>query len=84
MITPQDVFERLVKRKRHWLEGPPRVSLSGEEGEFGTLSFVFPAGDVVEMGVYLYDRGHVLVQAEEAIERSKELADQLMMFEMTT
>jgi hypothetical protein len=65
-IEPQDVVERLMRRKPHWFHGRPKIELSGNPGEFGVLRFDF-IDKVVEYRIFIADRQVILDAAEMGI-----------------
>ena len=65
-VIPQDIIDRITRRKPYWLQGPPKISLFGKAHEFGTLEFDF-TDEIVSYKVYIADHQKLLAVAEEAI-----------------
>ena len=72
MIEPKDVVARLMRRKRIWLQGKPRIILEGEPGQFGRLIFDF-GDERIGYNIYIYDKMHIVEAAQTAIDNFHQL-----------
>lgn len=66
-IIPEDIIERILRRKPYWLNGPPKISLYGENHKFGILSFNFNDGEIIQYNIFITDRQKLREVAENAI-----------------
>lgn len=55
---PQDIAQRIFRRKPYWFHGPPSFSLLGENGEFGVLKLDF-GDEVYEWTIYISDKERI-------------------------
>lgn len=75
-ITPIDVVDRLLCKKRHWFHGDPTIKLIGEQASFGVLRFDF-GDEIVEQRVWIKDRNQILDAAHLAIKNFAKLAQEI-------
>lgn len=73
-IIPEDIVERLYRRRAFWFNGPPKVTLLGLPGSFGVLAFDFGEDDLVKYRIRITDRDRLLAVAQDAIDNFKPLA----------
>ena len=76
-ITPRDIVRRLFRRHRFWFHGKPEITLTGDPGGFGSLTFDF--GDqVVEYKIYIHDRDVILDASHMAIENFNSILEEII------
>ena len=63
---PEDIAQRLLRRKPIWFHGKPSLSLEGDKNTFGKLKFDF-GDEIVVYNIWIADRGHILDAATVAI-----------------
>ena len=83
-ITVKDIVSRLLPRKPHWAHGKPSITVDGQRGQFGVLSFDFQ-DEVVSFGVYLHVEADVILRlASLAIIVFPEMAQRIHDWEVET
>lgn len=65
-IQPQDIVQRISRRKPYWFHGNPKIKLIGNDGQFGTLEFDF-IDMVLQFRIFIKNRSKILDVAHHAI-----------------
>lgn len=72
---PEDIAYRLSRRKPYWFHGLPNISLEGNNGSFGRLSFDFK-DLIVTFTLYIKDREQILDAAHIAVHNFIKLCEE--------
>jgi len=72
-----DIALRIFDKKLYWHHGCPKVTLEGNENEFGKLIFDF-GDEIVYFSIYIKDKQDIINNAEMAILNFEALSEEIV------